>query len=239
MSVSRESGRGGQSELFIITDRRATNGRPLLAVVKEALGGVRAFRERTGVQPHVAVQLREKDLPIHELVEFAHRLRELTWNEQVRLFISDRIDVALCVEADGVQLGVTTIAVETARKFYPQLELGFSTHTVSELRHFATGVTACPDFAFFGPVFETPAKSGIIAAKGVHALTEAAKCDMKVVAVGGVNALNLYGLLESGIAGVACIREILFAPAPGEVTARLLDEIWKFDKAAFGRISLT
>jgi thiamine-phosphate pyrophosphorylase len=237
--VSVGSIRTRPSELFIVTDRCATNGRPLLAVVTEALEGVRAFRERSGVQPRVAVQLREKDLPVCELTEIAHRLRELTQKYQVRLFINDRIDVALCVEADGVQLGVTTVPVETARKFYPHLELGFSTHSVSELRHFATGVAACPDFAFFGPVFETPAKAGIIGAKGVHGLTEAAKCDTKIIAVGGISASNISDLLAAGCAGVACIREILFAPAPGQVTMRLLDEIWKYDEAAFRRISLT
>jgi thiamine monophosphate synthase len=100
-------------------------------------------------------------------------------------------------------------------------------------------VAGCPDFAFFGPVFETPAKAGIIAAKGVHALTEAAKCDTKIIAVGGVSASNIYSLLEAGSSGVACIREILFAPDPSHVTTRLLDEIWKYDEAAFRRISLT
>jgi len=237
VSAGRERAR--QSELFIVTDRRATNGRPLLAVVTEALAGVRTFRDRTGVEPRVAVQLREKDLPARELTEIAHRMREITRKAQVRLFINDRIDVALCVEADGVQLGVTTVALETARKFYPQLELGFSTHCLSELRRFATGVAACPDFAFFGPVFETPAKAGIIGTKGVHTLTEAAKCHPKIIAIGGVVASNINDLLVVGCGGVACIREILGAPAPGKVTTRLLDEIWKFDEAAVRRIPLT
>jgi len=231
--------RSSQSELFIVTDRRATNGRPLLSVVEEALQGVADFEQQQGVKPRVAVQLREKDLPTSALVELAHRLRELTRKYGVRLFINDRIDVALCVEADGAQLGVTTLALETARKLYPHLELGFSTHSVDELRHFATGVAACPDFAFFGPVLETPAKAGIIAPQGVHALTDAASLGLKIIAVGGVSASNIYDLLMAGCAGVACIREILSSPSPAHVTVRLLTEILKRDQAAIRHVSLT
>ncbi|HIJ82205.1 MAG TPA: thiamine phosphate synthase, partial [Desulfuromonadales bacterium] len=49
--------------LYLITDRTQTAGRELSAVVAAALrGGVRA------------VQLREKDLPGHELLELARTL---------------------------------------------------------------------------------------------------------------------------------------------------------------------
>src|SRR3972149_5437670 len=49
------------------------------------------------------VQLREKGAPAGELLEMARRLRRLTRGKAL-LVINDRVDVAMAVEADGVQL---------------------------------------------------------------------------------------------------------------------------------------
>jgi thiamine biosynthesis protein ThiS len=66
----------------------------LYAAVESALKG--------GV---TAVQLREKSLPIRDYMQRAERMRELTSRYGAKLFVNDRIDIAVAVEADGVHLG--------------------------------------------------------------------------------------------------------------------------------------
>src|ERR1700690_1050995 len=80
-------------KLYLITDRKQVR-MPLTDAVRLALeGGVRA------------VQLREKDLPIRELLALSQELRTITKEFGARLFINDHVDVAIAVKADGVHLG--------------------------------------------------------------------------------------------------------------------------------------
>ncbi|MBI4610416.1 MAG: thiamine phosphate synthase [Candidatus Rokubacteria bacterium] len=79
--------------LYLVTDRHQTRGRALADAIEECLGaGVRA------------VQFREKDLGAAELLALAQPLRELTRQAGARLFINDRVDVALAADADGVSI---------------------------------------------------------------------------------------------------------------------------------------
>ncbi|MGH7963336.1 MAG: thiamine phosphate synthase, partial [Candidatus Binatia bacterium] len=130
--------------LYFVTDRRQTSGRPLLDVVHAALdGGLRA------------VQLREKDLDGRTLYHLAADLRKLTSDYQAKLFINDRIDIALAIEADGVHLGQTSLAVTDARRLLSTEKLiGVSVHSPEEI---AEATSA--DFLVFGPVYFTPSKA--------------------------------------------------------------------------------
>ena len=104
--------------LVLVTDRHATAGRDLVAVVCAALDG--------GVP---AVQLREKDLPGGPLLALAERLRTATAARGALLLVNDRVDVAVAVGADGVQLGTGALPVVEARRLLPPGTLvGVSTH---------------------------------------------------------------------------------------------------------------
>lgn len=187
--------------LYLITDRRQTAGRPLVEVVEAALsGGVRA------------VQLREKDLPAAELYELAWELRALTARYDARLFINERIDVALAVEADGVHLGVNSLPVTAARRIAPDLLIGYSSHAVGEA---AAALAKGADFVTFGPVFPTPSKAAYGEPLGLQALAEAcARLRGPVFALGGVRQDNLGQLVATGCERVALISDILAAPDP-------------------------
>src|SRR5881628_4051150 len=159
--------------LILVTDRRATD-RDLLEVVEEALGA--------GLP---AVQLREKDLPGRPLLALAERLRAATARTGALLFVNDRIDVALAVGADGVHLGGGSVPADVARRLVgPQALVGVSTHAPGE-------APADADFAFFGPVYDTPSKSG---AQGEARLAEAVRAAaIPVLAIGGVTAARVPG----------------------------------------------
>ena len=142
--------------LYLITDRKATGGRALAEVVAAALTGIAG----SGLDPgDVAVQLREKDLDGRALVDLARALRATTAAAGVRLFINDRIDVALAVGADGVHLGGTSLAPAEARAIAPALAIAVSTHGIADVRA-ALDDPARIAFAVFGPIRDTPSKRG-------------------------------------------------------------------------------
>lgn len=187
--------------LYLITDRRQTGGRPLLEVVEAALsGGVRA------------VQLREKDLPTVELYDLAWELRALTARFDARLLINERIDVALAVEADGVQLGINSLPVTAARRIAPDLIIGYSSHSVGEA---AAALAKGADFVTFGPVFSTPSKAAYGEPLGLAQLTRACEAVTgPVFALGGIKQSNLVQVTAAGCYRVALISDILAAPDP-------------------------
>lgn len=188
--------------LYLITDRQQTGGRPLLDVLDAALsGGVRA------------VQLREKDLPPAELYELAWEVRGLTARYNASLFINDRVDLALAVGADGVQLGVSSIPVTAARRIAPELLIGYSSHGVAEgVATLAKGA----DFVTFGPVFDTPSKRKYGEPVGLAELARICSRPVgdQVFALGGVKQENLPLIREVGCYRVALISGILAAPDP-------------------------
>lgn len=197
-----------------MTDRRATAGRPLATVVEQALSGIGG----SGLLPHeVAVQLREKDLSGRALVELARALRDATAAAGVKLLVNDRVDVALAVGADGVHLGGESLTPADARGIAPALAVGISAHGLDELRARAPHA----DFAFFGPIFDTPAKRRYGPPLGMDALTAATAIGVPLIAIGGIEPATVDGVLAAGARGVACIRAVMGAPDPAAAVAAL------------------
>lgn len=185
--------------LYLITDRKVAT-KPLPEAVRLALeGGVRA------------VQLREKDLPVRELLSLAQELRSSTRKFGAKLFINDRADVAVAVDADGVHLGHQSIPANAARKVVgTSMLIGVSTHNLDEAKAAAADGA---DFITFGPIFETPSKVKHGAPVGLNdikrLITEVA---IPVFAIGGIYGGNIQQVVMSGVAGVAMISAILAAP---------------------------
>ena len=93
--------------LYLVTDRQIARG-PIREVVDECLGaGLRG------------VQLREKDLPIRDLLALAEDLREGTRAHGARLLINDRADVALSLGFAGVHLREDSVplALKSSQSF--------------------------------------------------------------------------------------------------------------------------
>jgi thiamine-phosphate pyrophosphorylase len=194
----------------LVTDRQATGGRPLLAVVEACLGaGLRA------------VQLREKDLPAGDLLRLATALRELTARHRARLLVNDRVDVALAVGADGVHLPGTGLPPAAARALVgPERLIGVSTHSAAEAEAAAAGGA---DVVFFGPIYDTPSKRRYGAPQGLAGLAAVCRATrLPVVAIGGVTAARVPELRDAGAAGIAVIRALLEAEDPAAATKSLL-----------------
>jgi thiamine-phosphate pyrophosphorylase len=209
--------------LYLITDRRATNGRALDTVLTQALEGA----ARANVSPGtVAVQLREKDLEARALVELARPLRALTARYGAALYINDRADVALAVGADGVHLSGTSLSPSEIAVIAPTLSIAISAHGSSDLqRAIATSGETDIQFAVLGPIFDTPSKRGYGAPLGLGALAAARAIPFPVLAIGGVTVGNCRSCLDAGAAGIACIRAVLADPDPEEIAFSFSGEI--------------
>jgi thiamine-phosphate pyrophosphorylase len=198
--------------LWLITDRKLAT-RPLLDVVEDCLGaGLRA------------VQLREKDLPVHDLMALAAPLRESTRRHGARLLLNDRLDTALAAEADGVQRTGASLPVATLRRLAPPpVLIGASVHSLDE----AVGAEADgADFVVFGPVYDTASKRQYGAPQGLERLAQVtAAVRRPVIAVGGIDPGRTTEVLAAGASGVAAIGAFLTAERPGDVVKGFLDAL--------------
>jgi thiamine-phosphate pyrophosphorylase len=197
-------------DLYLVTDRRQTRGRDLLAVVEQALaGGARA------------IQLRDKDLGGRELYELAARLKTLCSMHSAGLFINDRVDVALAVDADGVQLGSAAMPVAADRKLLGDAKLiGASIHSPEEG---PAAAKAGADFVLFGPVYFTPSKAAYGKPQGLELLQEAVeKNSLPIYAIGGVKPENAAAVRKTGARGVAVISAVMSAEDPAAASRELL-----------------
>jgi thiamine-phosphate pyrophosphorylase len=197
-------------DLYLITDRKLTLGRDLVWVVEKALDG--------GVN---AVQLREKDLIGKDLFKLAERVNRLCQRYHAQLFINDRVDVALAVDAAGVHLGESSMSVMAARSLIGESRsIGVSTHSLEGAQN---AVHAGADFIVFGPVHFTPSKADFGAPQGIKALQLIVdNIPLAVYAIGGVNAENLRQTKSVGTRGVALISAIMSANEPTVAAKQLL-----------------
>lgn len=191
----------------MITDRKLfTDNHLLFTAVEEALKG-----------GSKAVQLREKDLGTRDLLDMAYKMRELTKTYEAKLFINDRVDIALAVEADGVQLGKESIPAHAVRKsFQDKLIIGVSTHSLDEAIEAESGGA---DFITLGPVYHTPSKMKYGEPIGIEILSKVvAKTLIPVIAIGGIKLDKVREVKEAGADGVALISAILIAESIKETT---------------------
>jgi thiamine-phosphate pyrophosphorylase len=184
--------------LYLITDRKVAT-KPLPEAVRLALeGGVKA------------VQLREKDLPVRELLSLAQELRTVTREFGAKLFINDRVDVARAVDADGVHLGGQSMPVEAVRKVVGKaMKIGVSTHNREEAKAAQLGGA---DFITYGPIFETPSKAKYGIPVGVKSIKDIKnEVSIPIYSVGGINSGNMLQVMSAGADGIAVISAIMKA----------------------------
>ncbi len=167
---------------YYITDRKSVGGfRALLEVIRDQFS--------LGVD---MVQIREKDLPVRELLEFTLAVLEARGAQAAKILVNTRADVALAARADGVHLPASA-----PREVPEGLLVGRSCHTLDEVK------TARADFVTLSPIFESPGKGKAI---GLDALRSASKLGPPVYALGGVTWESAESCIQAGAVGIAGIR---------------------------------
>ena len=199
--------------VYVVTDRSLSRGRTTFDVVREAVDG-----------GATCVQLREKQAGTREFLAEARALRPWLRNRNVPLFINDRVDIALAVEADGVHLGQQDMPIADARRLGPpSWIIGVSAESVEDaVRAEKEGA----DYIGVSPVFATPTKTDTalpLGLGGLHAMRAAVR--IPLVAIGGIQLHNAREVIRAGADGLAVVSAIVSADSPREAAAALRREI--------------
>ena len=198
--------------LCLVTDRLVARG-----VIEDAVESCLEAGLR-------AVQLREKDMAVRDLLSLAQKLRESTRRHGAKLLVNDRADVALAVGADGVQRTHASLPIVAMRFVLGEkLMVGASVHSVAEAR---AAEPEGADFLLFGPVYDTPSKRQYGSPQGLSALERVASAvRLPVLAVGGVTPARVGEVMRTGASGVAVIAAILGTERPADAVKGFLDAL--------------
>ncbi len=164
------------------------------------------------------VHLRAPDWGAGQVYEAARMLRPLLAGRACFL-INDRVDVALAIEADGVQLGERSLPVRVVRQRWgDRLVIGASVHSLER----AVAVAAeGADFLLVGTIFPSRSHPGEGGA-GVDLIRRiAARVERPLVGIGGITPENAGAVIAAGATGVAVISAILAAPEPAAAARAL------------------
>ncbi|PYP57074.1 MAG: thiamine phosphate synthase [Gemmatimonadetes bacterium] len=202
------TGGGALPRLHAITDERIAR-RPDMDDVARALAAGGAER--------LALHARGRVLSGLEHHELAVRLSAC---RPARLFVNDRLDVALAVGAAGVQLGLASLDPQDARRLEPRWWIGKSVHDLAEAEAARAGGA---DYLLVGPLYRTathPDREPL----GLARLEPIVSLGLPVIAIGGVTPQRAAEVRRAGAYGVAAIRALWDAPAPADAARQMLEE---------------
>lgn len=191
-----------------VTDERVARRPDLERVVSELA--------RAG--PGVALHARGRSLSGLEHYALAIRL---SGHPPIRVFVNDRLDVALAAGAAGVQLAADSLPVDAARRLGPQWWIGRSVHSLDQA---CAAQAEGADYLLAGPVYET-ATHPDATPLGVDGLREIVELGPPVIAIGGIRPERARDLARAGVYGVAAIRALWDAPEPAAAARAFLEAL--------------
>jgi thiamine-phosphate diphosphorylase len=115
-----------------------------------------------------------------------------------------RADFAQVVGMEAVIAGVRSLTVSDYRQKFPKLMVGASTHNMAEAQ---AAQQAGAHFLFYGPVWDTPEKSGILEPRGLDNLRAVVALGIPVIAIGGIETpAQVQQLQAAGAHAAAVLR---------------------------------
>jgi thiamine-phosphate pyrophosphorylase len=167
----------------------------------------------------VGIQVRDRTRSAKDVLALARRLVDICVDRGAPLYVNDRLDVALAVEADGAHLGGASVSVADARRLLaPRAFVSVAAHAPEDTeRALRDGANA----ALVSPIFSSPGKGP---ARGTSLLTRAREKapGLCLYALGGVDRANVGPCIAAGADGIAVIRAIWNAHDAGETAASLV-----------------
>ena len=184
--------------LYLVTNRYQDSLENFLEKVETAC--------RSGV---TIIQLREKNLTTNQYYQLAKQVKEITDAYQVPLIIDDRLDICLAVDAAGLHIGDDELPVSVARQVLgPKKILGVTAKTVKRALE---AETSGADYLGTGAIFPTTTKENAPITLISTLKTICQRVAIPVVAIGGLTSENIDQLIDTGIAGVAVVRDLMQA----------------------------
>ncbi len=200
------------SPLYAILDRSVARGRDLPGLLDAVLaGGCRL------------VQLREKTMPLGDLLPLARSLARRCHEVGALLIVNDRADLALAAGADGLHVGQDDLPARQARGLLPPgMILGVSTHDPEQARR---AVADGADYVAVGSIFPTTTKAGFQLVGPELIRRVRLEVPVPLVGIGGITAENAPAVLGAGADAVAVISALCAAPDPEAATRAFLARI--------------
>lgn len=196
--------------LLVLTDAGLAAPRTVVEVVTAALaGGARA------------IQLRNKGDSARALLQVGGALRTLTREADALLFVNDRLDVALALEADGIHVGPRDIPVSAVRRHAPA---GFIIGRSADHPEVArTAVRDGADYIGCGTVYPTTTKGDAGSVIGLSGLRRVvSSVAVPVVGIGGITPDRAFQVAATGAAGMAVVGAVMGAADPAEAARAFL-----------------
>ena len=165
------------------------------------------------------IQLRDKHGAPKDFLHDAEAAIAVARQNNVRIVINDRVDIAMALGADGVHLGQSDMPVDAARRLLgPEPIVGFSTHNLLQVEKAARLPV---DYVAFGPLFGTRTKRDHEPVVGLDHLREVRTLlsGTSLVTIGGITAANFGSALAAGADSVAVISDLL--EEPDKITEKL------------------
>ena len=157
-----------------------------------------------------AFQYREKgvgSLKGNKKIQLGKKLRQICKDYQVPFIINDDSVLVELLNVDGIHVGQDDISVEILREKHPDLIIGLSVGTETELANSNLDVI---DYIGVGPVYSTSSKADASFAIGTNWITTLKKRYPKlpIVGIGGISEENAQNVLDAGADGVSVISAI-------------------------------
>ena len=190
----------------------------LNAIVDGALRSVGKLAELAGIAARngaTIIQYRDKEASTRQMIAEAEAIRAALAGTGVPLVVNDRVDVALAAGADGIHIGRDDMDAATARRLLgPAAIIGLTVKNEAD----ADAAIAAPiDYACIGGVFETLSKHnpdppvGLEGFRELRARIRAAKPELPVGAIAGIDTARAGEVVQAGASGVAVISAIFRA----------------------------
>lgn len=175
------------------------------------------------IHPYVtAIHLRVKAWSAHKLFQLIERLRDAGVPTN-KVFVNDRVDVAIAAKAGGVQLSYRSLPVQKVAEAFPGIRIGKSVHTLEEAK---SAEEDGADYIMFGNVFETDSKPGK-PGQGIERLQAMVEAvDIPVIGIGGITTENIEQVLPytHGVAVLSAMWQAADRPGIVKQFHELLSE---------------
>ncbi|WP_418792111.1 thiamine phosphate synthase [Phosphitispora sp. TUW77] len=176
-------------EIFIVTNRALTNGRPLVSVCKEAIAA-----------EVNAIILREKDLSPAELYALGTQISDICAGTKTKLIINSSVETAIACKADGIHLGKGSLPLKAVREMVPDKIIGVSVHSTAEA---VQAQTDGADYILAGHIFHTRSKHGLPGKGPDFIVSIKSAVTLPVIAIGGINPKNANIVVRADADGIA------------------------------------
>jgi len=167
----------------------------------------------------VLVQYRHKEADAVLRIEQATALLALCRRHGTPLVINDHIDLCMHLDADGVHVGGTDIAVDHARRLLGANKIvGASCYGELALAHVAQAAGA--SYAAFGGFYPSPVKKYAFVTEPTLLSQARAELALPIVVIGGMTPGNAAPLVARGADMVAAITSVYGEADPQDAARR-------------------